>query len=329
MTKDDKVLEISRILSEWNPLGARAATVEDLNNYKTEAQDILWAMNLHGDTVKKAVTMVLQQAFNIELDDFELECYSKRIASLLETAHSSPANMRMPQPDPEALTDEDYDFLELVLDSLESVDAMNLEMVDGFFASLICAPQLVLPSQYMPEVLGGEGEAYESQEQAERFLTVLMAHWNHIVHTLLSDDIYLPILMEDSTGVALGNDWAKGFARGMDFHPADWMELLDDEEHGGAMVPIFALAHEQNPDPEMRPYQEAIDEDQREHLLAGLAVGTKQVYEYFEPHRKMEARAKAAGKTYRREGPKISRNAPCPCGSGKKYKQCCGKTTLH
>ena len=112
MTEDDKVLEISRILTEWNPLGARAATVEDLNDYETEAWDILWTMNLHGDTVKKAVTVVLQQAFNIELDDFELECHSKRIASLLETAHSPPVNLLMPQPDPEALTDEDYDFLE-------------------------------------------------------------------------------------------------------------------------------------------------------------------------------------------------------------------------
>lgn len=26
----------------------------------------------------------------------------------------------------------------------------------------------------------------------------------------------------------------------------------------------------------------------------------------------------------RREGPKIGRNDPCPCGSGKKYKKCCG-----
>ena len=25
------------------------------------------------------------------------------------------------------------------------------------------------------------------------------------------------------------------------------------------------------------------------------------------------------------KGPKIGRNDPCPCGSGKKYKQCCGK----
>ena len=26
----------------------------------------------------------------------------------------------------------------------------------------------------------------------------------------------------------------------------------------------------------------------------------------------------------RRQGAKVGRNAPCPCGSGKKYKKCCG-----
>ena len=29
--------------------------------------------------------------------------------------------------------------------------------------------------------------------------------------------------------------------------------------------------------------------------------------------------------TVRNEGPKVGRNDPCPCGSGKKYKNCCGK----
>ena len=28
---------------------------------------------------------------------------------------------------------------------------------------------------------------------------------------------------------------------------------------------------------------------------------------------------------YRREAPKVGRNDPCPCGSGKKFKKCCGK----
>jgi SEC-C motif-containing protein len=30
------------------------------------------------------------------------------------------------------------------------------------------------------------------------------------------------------------------------------------------------------------------------------------------------------GKTFRREAPKVGRNDPCPCGSGRKYKKCCG-----
>ena len=43
-----------------------------------------------------------------------------------------------------------------------------------------------------------------------------------------------------------------------------------------------------------------------------------------------EAAMKAQGEaakpvTIRREQPKVGRNAPCPCGSGKKYKQCCGR----
>ncbi|MDX5377841.1 MAG: preprotein translocase subunit SecA [Halomonas sp.] len=33
----------------------------------------------------------------------------------------------------------------------------------------------------------------------------------------------------------------------------------------------------------------------------------------------------ADGRPVRREGPKVGRNDPCPCGSGKKYKQCCGQ----
>jgi len=33
----------------------------------------------------------------------------------------------------------------------------------------------------------------------------------------------------------------------------------------------------------------------------------------------------ASAKTVKREGKKVGRNDPCPCGSGKKYKKCCGK----
>ncbi|MBE0565935.1 MAG: SEC-C domain-containing protein, partial [Krumholzibacteria bacterium] len=34
--------------------------------------------------------------------------------------------------------------------------------------------------------------------------------------------------------------------------------------------------------------------------------------------------APAAARPVQREEPKVGRNDPCPCGSGKKYKKCCG-----
>jgi len=38
------------------------------------------------------------------------------------------------------------------------------------------------------------------------------------------------------------------------------------------------------------------------------------------------AEGSVAPQTVVRVGPKVGRNEPCPCGSGKKYKHCCGKS---
>jgi preprotein translocase subunit SecA len=42
------------------------------------------------------------------------------------------------------------------------------------------------------------------------------------------------------------------------------------------------------------------------------------------PRRESEGGVNAAVKTVRRPAEKVGRNDPCPCGSGKKYKKCCG-----
>ena len=44
---------------------------------------------------------------------------------------------------------------------------------------------------------------------------------------------------------------------------------------------------------------------------------------YDEETRKRLYKEQKESTTYKREGTKIGRNDPCPCGSGKKYKQCC------
>ncbi len=44
-----------------------------------------------------------------------------------------------------------------------------------------------------------------------------------------------------------------------------------------------------------------------------------------EPKAKKPAKTEEAKEPVRRERPKVGRNDPCPCGSGKKYKKCHGK----
>ena len=94
-------------------------------------------------------------------------------------------------------------------------------------------------------------EAFTNQQEFRDFLDLVMRHWNAVSDVLHSGDVFLPLLLEDEQGIARANDWAQGFMRGMALRHDDWRELLDDEEHGGALIPIFALAHEHHADPRM------------------------------------------------------------------------------
>jgi uncharacterized protein len=115
----------------------------------------------------------------------------------------------------------------------------------------------------------------------------------------------------------------------MEMRRADWSQLMDDEEHGGSLVPILALAHEHDTDPEMRPYKEPVSGERREQSIVGVAVSVPAIYRYFLSRRRMGAKLAREAGTYRRGSEKIGRNEPCPCGSGKKFKKCCGQVTLH
>jgi uncharacterized protein len=176
------------------------------------------------------------------------------------------------------LTDAEYDRLADALNRFHGEGAMNLEQVDGFFAALICGPAPVHPSEYLPEIWGGDmadEEAFENRQQLKDFLDLLLRHWNAIADTLQSGDVHMPLLLEDDQGITHANDWAQGFMRGMALRRADWGELLNDEDEGGWIIPIFALAHEHDPDPTMRLYQEPISADQRENLIARAAAGSR------------------------------------------------------
>ncbi|MGE3703576.1 MAG: UPF0149 family protein [Hyphomicrobiaceae bacterium] len=230
----------------------------------------------------------------------------------------------------EPLNDTEFDRLSDLL--ARSERAMNMETLDGFFAALICGPDMVRPSEYLPVIWGGTSVGGEhgwcDDAEMQEFFDLLMRHWNSIAGPLGSGDVVVPVLLEDDEGIARANDWATGFVRGMKLRAEAWAHLMDDTEHAGLLVPIFALAHEHDPDPTMRPYKEPIDAERREQLVIGAAAGVVGIYRYFAA-RRTPGRLGGANSTPPRPGGKVGRNDPCPCGSGKKFKKCCGGVSVH
>ena len=226
------------------------------------------------------------------------------------------------------LADDELERLAELLDQ-RGEEAMGLEELDGFLAALVCGPELVTPREYLP-VLWGEGVPFADVAHASEILGLVLRQSNTIAATLSGDvepdAVYLPILFEDEHGVTPANDWAIGFMRGVDMRPGAWGPLFDSKEAGGAIVPMMMLAHEHHQDAEWRP--KPISADQRESIIAHMIGGTRQIYRFFEGERASHAAAvPAAG----RVEAKVGRNEACPCGSGKKFKFCCGgaPTTVH
>jgi uncharacterized protein len=230
---------------------------------------------------------------------------------------------------PESLSDAELDRLGAFLRGCKGGRAMNLEELDGFFAALIAGPETVMPSEYNREVFGGEmSDTYEfrSLEEAKEIVGLLMRHWNTIAWTLFKGKVYVPLLLEDEDGVARGNDWARGFMRGMHMRHDGWSELINDEENGGWVIPMMMLYHERDEDPKMRP--EPITPDKREEIIAHMTAGLVGAYRYFRARREPQARSILASEA-QGTSLKVGRNDPCPCGSGKKYKKCCGGATVN
>ncbi len=227
------------------------------------------------------------------------------------------------------LTATEINRLGTFLKSCKGGRAMGIEQLDGFFAALIAGPELVMPREYYPEVFGGEMTdacEFDSIGEANEVLGLLARHWNTIAGTLYKGEVYLPRLMEDEDGVARGNDWADGFMRGMGMRHNGWGQLINDDDHGNCILPVLTLYHEHDKDPKMRP--KPIGPEQREKIIVHMAAGIVLAYQYFQSHDQTHADA-----TFSREprcaGPKIGRNDPCPCGSGRKYKKCCGGATVN
>ena len=243
------------------------------------------------------------------------------------------------------LTDQDIETLDARLADIDPDNSMVVEELDGFFAALACCPQPVPREEWLALVLGESSRAAAAArgEGADASLLKLIERHRAAVAGMLYDaQGFAPVLSHDEQGRPWGHAWAIGFARGMALRPDAWGPLEDDDELADALEPVMRLvadahrdadadatsgddADEEADEGETGGDYEPIAEDERESVIHDMLDGVQDAYDFFR-----EARARAlAPATQRRGLPKVGRYDLCTCGSGRKFKNCCGAQASH
>ena len=141
--------------------------------------------------------------------------------------------------------DTDLDRLQDVLNAIPAErDGMTIGELDGYVAGLIVCPEMILPSEWLPGVWGGEHE-FGDVAEAEATIAAVMEHYNRIARELAEHpEDYAPVFeIDPNGGETLWEPWIDGFERAMRLRPDAWEEiaLSDDEEASASISMIVAL----------------------------------------------------------------------------------------
>jgi uncharacterized protein len=233
------------------------------------------------------------------------------------------------------LSDDEFDELEALLDGLRSRLKVtpHWEYCEGFMAALVCCRRSIPPDEYLPVLLTADGNrrpldsVFEDAAQQQRFLSLWLRRHGAVVQALdtrvtsLDDPAaYQPRLLPAPSFAQL---WALGFMAAVQAWPEEWTgprNKAAQHWRSATQTLILALTDE---DTEPHTLHAFIEEDGPPTVSA----------------QRMQAFTDAIWAVYnmrdlwRQLGPRIQthhahatlgRNEVCGCGSGKKFKRCCG-----
>jgi uncharacterized protein len=224
---------------------------------------------------------------------------------------------------------------ELLMDYPVDSGVMWLSQFDGFVAGLFVCPDMIVPSVWLPVVMGqeeGEFPSFNGSADGRRLLELLMKHYD-VVATDLQKGAYAPIFdYHAESGKTIWEIWMEGFTQAVALSPESWgkFEEADDELIPSAFTTMMILAA--NADPEWladKEFEELSEEEENELVQDAPDIITESVLTLSDWTRRRDAaRANSGGgivpNVLAQRAEKVGRNEPCPCGSGKKYKKCCG-----
>jgi len=249
--------------------------------------------------------------------------------------------MSLPAPAAHDLTDAEFaeldDLLAATPEPLEPCDAV---MLDGFLCGVLVQPVLIEPAAWMPHVFDFEGQPLPDDADAawlERTQALILRRHAALNRAMVEDGWFNPLILEFDDEHPMqppadgGPDpmaglspisqalmpWVAGFQHAALCFP-DLAEMDDD-----AVMNALARLYRHLP-AETDEEREVVATLEREHPLATLDDAIEELVVTVADLADLTSESRYKVDTVTRDGPKVGRNEPCPCGSGKKYKHCHG-----
>ncbi len=234
------------------------------------------------------------------------------------------------------LSDTEVSELDELLQALPAeLDPLDVEMLDGFLTAVLLQAEPVLPSAWLPFVFdaqGGETALWDDAASTQRAIDLIMRRHNELAAYIAAREPFDPVIfeLEDDDGkpltgkasIAALEPWAEGFMNALAAFPALLEELQADD---ASNVSLTAILRHLPADPddasaESREFardKAAFDRDlplaDLDEAIEALVIAVMDIADVTRPRRPTN-----------RETPKVGRNDPCPCGSGRKFKLCHG-----
>lgn len=221
-----------------------------------------------------------------------------------------------------------------------SHDSMSYCQAAGFLYVVACAPELVQPSEWLPIIIDPDNATETSVENMQAVMGGLMSLYNEVTRQVQEDDVKLPpgCKFRDEPMANLEIDatvsqWADGFKVGYNWLEKMWTEYTPaeiSEEFGSQLAVLCFFCN--------RELANAIFDDVKNEdvTFESMAENMQRIFpdalrSFALLGNSIQQVIAKRGETPRQpavRGEKVGRNEPCTCGSGKKYKKCCG-VTLH
>ena len=224
------------------------------------------------------------------------------------------------------MSDEDLDYLDdFLLDRIDENEdtegkdegILGLADLDGFLTAIVSGPSLIQPSQWLSAVWGDYEPVWESEKEFEKVLTLMIDIMNSTASTLVdSPQEYQALFYEsnvDGNTVMIVDEWCEGYMRGVSLAQELW-------DSAGLEMQIFLTPIKGFTELTNWQAHELPTIDEVVKMQNAIIPNARAIHAYW-LQRREDFNPSVA--TMRRETPRIGRNDPCPCGSGKKYKKCC------